>query len=460
MSFIRPWALWRRIQYTIGFFLSLSVVGVLIYFINFYVPPNCFDGLLNGQESGIDCGGGCVQICAASLFPPRVVWTDSFQITDNQYNVVAYVENTNQTAGTPELEYTFELFNGDTKIGERTGKTILPPNSVYPIFEGRVFISGDKPVTSTNIILQPAKLWLPSSVGRDQFRSVDINLSGADSRPQLSVEIENTALVPAENVEVVATVFNEKGEAVTASQTFIDKIDARSTEDIVFTWPNPIAKTVKSCVIPTDVVLAIDLSGSMNNDGDNPPQPVTRALEAAGKFVEELNTKDQVGVVTFATKAEEITSLTSSHEQIAEAVRGLSINPKEEAGFTNTVDALKLSSSILNSNSHNGDARRVLVLLTDGLPTAEGDSDVVTEAEQTAQSINENGVEIYAIGLGSGVDQDFIRNIASARTNAYFAPTGEDLNSIYTKITSSLCEAGPTKIDVVAKTETNFAPIR
>lgn len=68
MSSIRPWALWRRIQYTIGLFLSLSVVGVLIYFINFYVPPNCFDGLLNGEESGIDCGGGCVQICAASLF--------------------------------------------------------------------------------------------------------------------------------------------------------------------------------------------------------------------------------------------------------------------------------------------------------------------------------------------------------------------------------------------------------
>lgn len=152
--------------------------------------------------------------------------------------------------------------------------------------------------------------------------------------------------------------------------------------------------------------------------------------------------------------------MTSSHGKTAEAVRRLSINPKEEAGFTNTVDALKLSNSILNSERHNGDARRVLVLLTDGLPTAEGDRDIVAETEMTAKAINENGVEIFAIGLGSGVDQNFIRSIASANANAYFAPTGADLNSIYTKITSSLCEAGPTKIDVVAKTETNFAPIR
>ncbi|MCA9360382.1 VWA domain-containing protein [Candidatus Nomurabacteria bacterium] len=460
MSFIRPWAIWRRVQYLVGLFLSLGVVGVLIFFTNFYVPPNCFDRTANGDETGVDCGGGCVQICQADVVPPRVVWTESFEITKGQYNVVAYVENANKEAGAPVLNYTFQLFSNGEMVGEREGQTVLPPDSIYPIFEGRVFVDGAEPVTETKVILEQSELWLPSTVGRDQFRSTDINLISADSRPQLYVDIENTTLLPADNIEVVATVFNEKGDPVTASQTFIDNIEPRSTEGIVFTWPNPIAKTIKNCVIPTDVTVAIDLSGSMNNDGSNPPQPITKALEAAGTFIDNLRNNDQVSVVTFDSKANLVTGLTNQHNTIADTTRKLKIDPGEETGFTNTVDALKLAQAELGSDRHNENARRVLVLLTDGLPTISGNADVVKEAEELSKSLNESGIEIYSIGLGNNVDQQFIRNIASYTDNAYFAPTGTELSRIYTQITSSLCEVGPTKIDIIAKTKTNFAPLQ
>lgn len=457
---MRSWAVWRRIQYGLGFASFWGMIGVLIYFVNFYEPANCFDGLMNGDETGIDCGGGCVQICAADVLPPRVVWAESFEVAEGQYNTVAYVENLNQTAATPALDYTFELLNNGIVVAERSGTTVLPPNSVYPIFEGRVFTDSREEVTETRITLQPANLWLPASVGRDQFRSSDIQLSGADARPRLDVEIENTELVPAEDIEVVATVLNDAGEPVTASQTFVERIEARSTQDIVFTWPNPIAKTVRSCIIPTDVALGIDLSGSMNNDNDTPPQPVTDALAAASRFVNTLKEEDQVAVVTFATRAALTTQLTNLHGAVANAIQDLEIEPAEEVGFTNTTAAFEVAMEELNSERHNDNARRVLVLLTDGLPTAAGDEDVIALAEAKAAELDENGIEVYAIGLGENVDQEFIRGIASATSTAYFAPTGADLDSIYAEITSSLCESGPTKIDVIAKTRTNFAPLR
>ncbi len=253
-----------------------------MYFINFYQPPNCFDLVMNGDETGIDCGGACVRICAAEVLPPQVMWVKSFEIVKGQYNAVAYIENQNQIAATPSLRYTFQFFNQGTLVAERAGTTVLPPNSVYPIFEGKVITDFREPVTDTKIIIEPVEMWIPASIGRSQFRSTDIKLSNADVKPRLDVEIENTELSPAEDVEVVATVFSENGEPVTASQTFIDRLEARSAKDIVFTWPNSVAKTVKSCVIPTDVAVAIDLSGSMNNDGGDPPQPVTAALQAAG----------------------------------------------------------------------------------------------------------------------------------------------------------------------------------
>ncbi len=453
---IRPWAIGRRIQYGVGFFLFWLMIGTGIYYLNFHQPPNCFDGIRNGEERGVDCGGGCVLICATDVIPPKISWAESFKIGPGQYNVVAFVENLNQTAGTPELKYTFELLNEGEVVATRSGTTVLPPNYLYPIFEGRVYTDASQPVTDTRITLEPAKEWRPASVERDQFRALDINLTNTDTRPRLYVEMENTSLIDAENVEVVAVIYNEGGVPATASQTFIEQIPARSTEDIVFTWPNSIARTVRSCEVPTDVAMAVDLSGSMNNDGGEPPQPITDALKAAAQFVETLRKDDQIAVITFATEAETETELTAIQSEVTNQILNLQINPTEETGFTNTVAALTAAQAELNSARHNPDARRVLVLLTDGLPTTKGDADVVSEAISKAQALREDEIEIYAIGLGENVNQDFIASISSNRSNAYLAPTTADLQTIYSEITSSLCEVGPTKTDTIAKARVNF----
>ena len=455
---VRKWAVWRRIQYATGFFVLLASVSTLLYFTSFYKEPTCADGIQNGDERGVDCGGGCVLICTADVLQPSIVWASSFQISDGQYNTVAYIENPNQSAASPEMQYTFQLLSGGEVVAERSGKTVLPPNSAYPVFEGRIRTPLNKPVTETRIIIEPVTYWLPSAITRDQFRTIDIDLTRVDTKPQLDVTVENTSPAAAKGIEVVATIFSGDGTPVTASQTIIEDIGPNSTEDLVFTWPNPIAKTIRSCSIPTDVALAIDLSGSMNNDNDVPPEPITAALAAAGEFVGSLQEKDQVAVVSFATDAKLISALTGTHKAVSDLVLALTIDPKEETGFTNTVAALEAARAELLSERHNDNARRVLVLLTDGLPTVSGDADVIALAEQRARELDAGGVEVYAIGLGENVDRQFIQNIASTPENAYFAPTGAELRNVYAEITTSLCEVGPTKIDVIAKPKTTFVP--
>lgn len=457
---IRPWAFWRRLQYIIGLTVFLSLIGVIFYYVGFYTPANCFDGKENSDERGVDCGGSCVPFCSADVSPPEVVWAKSFKIAEGRYNAVAYIENSNYTAGSPELDYTFEFYSNGEKIGERTGTTVLPPNSSYPVFEGRVNFEGDVEITETKLVLEPVELWLPSSINRDQLKSIDINLADSNDKPRLYVDIENTELEPAENIEVVATIFNQKGVPMTSSQTIIEYIDARSTQEITFTWPNPIDKTYIDCLIPTDVVVAIDLSGSMNNDGDNPPQPVTDALSAAADFVSSLQKDDKVALVTFASNAILQSNLTVNNQSVEKKVLDLEINPAEESGYTNTLAALDEVAKELNSERHNLDARKVLVLLTDGLPTVADDTDIVSLVEEKAKTLSDDGIVIYAIGLGEGADEEFVQNIASTPNNAYLAPTGADLDEIYSEITTSICEVGATKIDIIAKAETSFAPVR
>lgn len=461
MDNFRMWAFWRRTIYGGSFLLFWVAVGTLTYYLNFTVPPTCFDGILNGSEVEVDAGGTCVQIPSSQVISPEVVWAQSFEITPGQYNAVGYIENRNVVAGAPNMRYTFTFRNesGDI-ITERNGTTVLPPNSAYPVFEGRVFTDGQV-IAQTELVLEPADLWLPATNDSSQFVTLDIDLQDVDERPRLDVTLQNDALTAAEDIEVVATIFNDGGTAVAASETFIENFAARDTQDIVFTWPNSIAKTVRSCSIPTDVILGIDLSGSMNNDQDNPPQPVTDALAAASSFIENLGINDQIGVVTFATEGSLVQPLTDLHVGAAAIVEGLTIAPESEVGFTNTSAAIELAAAELVSSRHDVNARRAFVMLTDGLPTAEDDSsDPEAEAVAAARAMSVDGADVYAIGLGDNVNQQFIRSLASTESNAYLVPDRSDLDQIYSAITASLCEVGPTKIEVIAKTPTNFAPLR
>ena len=461
MSIKRPWAFWRRVQYGAGVFGALLLIVAGSFLIFYEDPADCFDSSQNGLETGIDCGGACVRICAAEVFPPKIVWAESFEITDGQYNAVAYVENINDIASTEQLEYTFTLRNNGMVVAERSGITVLPPDRAYPIFEGRIDTNGQT-VTDTVITIKPVAVWQPATAGPDQFKVTSVILSSADVRPRLDASIENTALTAVSNVEVVTTLFNELGRPLTASQTFIEELPGRTTRDIVFTWPRSIAKTVRSCSIPSDVVMGIDLSGSMNNDGDTPPQPITDAKTAAANFVNRLSAQDQAALVTFASEAVLQQPLTADRAAVAETITNLEIAPAEETGFTNTVAALERIKDELASDRHSSDARRAVVLLTDGLPTGAGvsEAEVTSAATALAQEIEASGAVLFVIGLGQNADRNFIESLVSDAAQAYFAPSGSDLGSIYQQITSDLCESGTTRIDVIPKTKTNFVPLR
>ena len=478
MSIFRPWAFWRRVQYGTGFAAFWSLIGVIIYFGFFYVPVSCFDNLQNGDEGGVDCDGSCVRICPFSVVPPKVVWAESFKIVDGQYNIVAYVENRNEEAATPALNYTFRLWEKEEVIAEHSGVTILPPDSVYPIFAGRIKTIDDKEPTKTTIDIEPAETWQPASIGRDQFRTLDIELLSADARPRLNVEIENTELTNARDVEVVATIFNKSGKPLTASQTFIDDFSARSTEEIVFTWPRSIAKTVRSCEIPSDIMLILDRSGSMAADGGDPPEPLESAKQAAKSFVSLVKNHDLLGYFSYATNPNNPIeqTLTSNTNNVSKAIQSTSMG-ENGIQYTNMGEAFDVALEELTSSRHRENARKVIVFLTDGdvtrpinPETGEADRDYAAQyARDMADKAKEEDVTIYTIGFGDffsnsddSVERDvqLISDLSSGEGFHFEAPTINDLDAVYKEIAVGLCEDGASYIEVITKTKTNFAPLR
>ena len=477
MSKFRPWAFWRRVQYGVGFSLFWSMIGLAVYFGFFYKPASCFDKLMNNNELGVDCGGSCVLICPFTLTAPEIVWAESFKIIDGQYNAVAYIENKNSVAGTPKLAYTFRLFENDQIIAERKGETVLPPNSVYPVFEGRILTTDNRVPTRTEIILEPSNMWLPAKIGRGQFRTMSTELLSTDSRPRLNTKVENTELTEATEVEVVATIFNQAGKPVTASQTFIDKFEARTTKDVIFTWPNPIAKTVRSCEVPSDVVLVLDRSGSMAADGGNPPEPLESAKQSAKSFINLLRKTDNVGYLSYATDPTNPMeqTLTKDFAQVNDSIQGTKMG-ENGVQYTNMGDAFSVALQELMSERHRDNARKVIVFLTDGdvtrpvnPKTGKPDRDYAAKyALDMAKKAKDVDVTVYAIGFGDFLSQadsverdvSLIKGLASSEDTYFEAPTVSDLEKVYKEIASEICEVGPARIEVITKTKTNFAPLR
>lgn len=458
MRTTRMWALKRQALY--GSLYTVVVLLILggLYLRYFHDAPTCFDGWKNGGEEGVDCGGSCTRICAFNTYEPDVRWAKSFKVTAGTYNAVGYVENNNQAASTKQLHYTFKLYDESGLITEQSGTTILPPDSVYPVFAAGID-TGSRTPTRTFLELQPIEVWQPSSEGRNAFSITKRNLENVGTKPRLDATIRNDSVKDVQQVEVVATLFNIKGTPLTSSRTIVNDLGAGDSKDIVFTWREPIATTLRSCEIPTDVLLAVDLSGSMNNDGDNPPQPLTDVLGAGVSFVGRLKNGDQAGIITFASDAQIAQGLSPVGSGVGNTLLQLSIAPEEEQGTTNTAAVFKKAVEAFSAANGNPNARKVLVLLTDGLATAPEDKPEET-AIQSAAALKRGNITIYTIGLGDKVNMDFLKKLATEPDFAYQAVDSSQVDDIYKTITSGLCESGPTRIDIIPKTDAFFTPLQ
>lgn len=218
----------------IVFLLIPLAVGL---FLAFYNPPSCFDGKQNGKESGVDCGGNCELICTSETLPPVVVWQRFFEVENNVYNLLAYVENPNPSAGVKELGYKFTLYNRDNvPIAEKTGFFRLRPKSVVPIIENGINTKNQSPERVTFEILDDYLF------EKEQPRPNVLIIKNENYRsgptPRVTATIDSISLNPIEDISVIVLLYDVFDNVVGSSSTYIEKIDGEGSESIVFTWPN------------------------------------------------------------------------------------------------------------------------------------------------------------------------------------------------------------------------------
>jgi Ca-activated chloride channel family protein len=146
-----------------------------------------------------------------------------------------------------------------------------------------------------------------------------------------------------------------------------------------------------------DLMLAVDLSGSMSEDdmvlGGQPVDRLTAAKAVLADFLDH-RAGDRVGLLVFGDRAYTLTPMTmdlaSVRDQLGDSVAGL-------AGQATAIgDAIGLAVKRLRSQPA---SQRVLILLTDGVSNA-GMLDPI----KAAQLAHDEGVRIHTIGFGGEGD--------------------------------------------------------
>ncbi len=445
------WSVKRRLIYGGAVVLFFSLIFALFYFGYFYKAPTCSDGLRNGDEKGVDCGGSCRNICTSDTLAPVTLWSKLFNVSGDVYTAVAYIQNPNIATKNPRAFYKFTIYDeSNKKILEKEGYTSIPKNKRFAVFETGMLIKDKKPKT-VDFQFTNFGPWQKDAEQEPDLFVEHSTLLSTSTNPRITGKIYNRSVTNISSVELDVFVLDSKENVVAASQSFVDELLKGSAQDFVFTWPKPFNLGVESCLSPLDVVVGLDKSGSMRSEGSNPPEPFSTVISNAQDFIKNLSDEDQVSVVSFGDNSNRESGLSGSKESSLMAVKNLSLGTTSQQ--TNITAGLQSSLQELNSDKAKGDSKKVIILLTDGIPTEPKNKDIpdypTISAQKIAEEIKKLGIEIFTIGLGKDVSDGFLKSISTDDSHYFKAPTRDKLSSVYRDISNGLCPKKPNVITVI-----------
>ncbi len=231
------WSKRRKLSYSIVIiFVLMVVVGVPLFYL-FYNAPTCSDGAMNGNESGVDCGGSCAKLCASAFDVPQVAWTRFETIAPELYNIATYVVNPNIDGEAKNVPYRVTLFDSrGLPIKDFEGTMTLPPHRNTLAFRAAVPVGKRVPVKA---LFEFAGIpeWHKRSDPLAPITVLTKEYVEDENSASLSVTLKNNSLQSIGRTSVYVILYDADGNALSFSKTILDEIPAQSTAIAPFTWP-------------------------------------------------------------------------------------------------------------------------------------------------------------------------------------------------------------------------------
>jgi len=175
------------------------------------------------------------------------------------------------------------------------------------------------------------------------------------------------------------------------------------------------------------VVLAIDVSGSMNDEGK-----IGAARDGAQVFLSSLGDRDEMALVTFNNRvswASQFGAVGPSRQHLTSQIGGLFAQ-----GGTSLYDAVSQAYDAI-AKSPGGSKISALVVLSDGEDRNSGMS-LDSLLKQIRYDNEGHGVRVFTIGYGSDAKADVLEKIADVTQGRYYAGKPENIREVFKEIST------------------------
>jgi hypothetical protein len=250
------WASRRQFKYLTGFITVILLIVFAFTYKIIFKKPTCNDQKQNGTETGIDCGGSCSLVCPEVAQEPVILWSRAFPVIDNNYNLVAYVENRNMNSGIVSVNYEFRVYDSNNKLlGRREGSTFIPPNQQFAIFEPR-FFAGENQLKSVAFQFTSPLVWVQKdpTLQKQSISVKNVIFDDNPDTPTLSADIVNDSIYDIPAFDVIAILYDTNHNAINASGSHKERLMNNSSIPVTFTWP----EVLSAYPVTKDVLISIN----------------------------------------------------------------------------------------------------------------------------------------------------------------------------------------------------------
>lgn len=284
-----------------------------------------------------------------------------------------------------------------------------------------VTINGISPSQAEDLSINPVDDFvlldenIPGSIGK----AFDFSMEGVFDTATITFSF-NSELLKLDNFKPCIYYYNEdtqlleelpdqtiKDNTVSVNTTHFSKYILLNKYSYDEVWKEDIRKPSEN-YNNMDIVFVVDISFSMSY---NDPEYIRKTV--TNGFVNNLRNGDRAALVTFRKNAEIKQELTDNKNDIVNAVNILH-NDDGYNDFSGTNGSLGLYTAYkLFDDKVNTD--KVIIFLTDG-----EDTEITYDYNNIISQAADNNICIYTIGLGSSIDENLLKMIASKTHGKYY----------------------------------------
>lgn len=232
----------KQVIYGVGYISIFLLICFWVWSAYLKPSPTCFDGVLNQEETGIDCGGmNCVSCELKDLATPVLVGSPQFfELPSGGALLFFEFKNINSTYGAKPVLYTVKIIGKDGSFLQ----TISESEWLYPS-EDRYAINMN--VNASYQEIERAEISFEVSytdwISAEQMTKPNVGFFGSPETIatgtqgiKVSGVVQNQSPFIARNVKIIALLYSKTGTLLKPSQTIFSEVGGFSQKGFTISF--------------------------------------------------------------------------------------------------------------------------------------------------------------------------------------------------------------------------------